>query len=384
MLTLIDPVELSQRLICCPSVTPEEGGALQLLEKELRNHGFSCTRIDRGGVANLYARWGTKNDPKTFGFCGHTDVVPPGDAKAWRFAPFDAVIKNGMLYGRGAADMKSGVAAFVAAACACVQKKPKGAIALLITGDEEGKAQDGTCALLDWMHSQNEKMHCCLVGEPTSLKRLGDTLKIGRRGSMSAHFTLTGIQGHTAYPERARNPLPALALLVRVLAEPKLDKGTAHFDSSTLAVTTIDTGNSANNVIPASARFSINIRFNDLHSSASLTKWLENKARDISKKTDIDISFMTQISGESFLTPLGDLSKLIADSITKETGLQPAYSTSGGTSDARFIKNHCPVVEFGLVGQTMHKVNESVAVEDIVALSKIYNRILTSFFDLSK
>ena len=376
-----DPVDLTARLVRCPSVTPEEGGAIQLLQDLLTEAGFTCYRADRGGIANLVARWGEKGHVRTFGFNGHTDVVPIGDEAAWTAPPFGAEQRDGWLYGRGATDMKSGVAAFVAAAVDLVQEAPPdGAILITITGDEEADATDGTTAILDWMEANGEAMTACLVGEPTSPETLGDAIKIGRRGSMTAWFTATGVQGHSAYPHRAKNPVPALARLIDRLASHELDNGTEHFDASTLAVTTFDTGNPATNVIPASCRAAINIRFNDTHSGASLSRWLETETQAIEAETGIGIAMKIKISGESFLTPPGPLSDLVSQAVEAETGRKPELSTSGGTSDARFVKDHCPVVEFGLVGQSMHQVDERVSVDDIPRLKAIYRRILEGYF----
>jgi succinyl-diaminopimelate desuccinylase len=376
-----DPVALTAELVRCPSVTPAEGGALALLEERLSAAGFECTRVDRGGVANLFARWGAKGAAKSFGFNGHTDVVPVGDAAAWTVDPFGGEQKDGFLWGRGSTDMKSGVAAFAAAAIDFVQTTPpEGAVILAITGDEEGDAVDGTVALLDWMETNGEAMSACLVGEPTCPEHMGEMMKIGRRGSMTAYFTATGVQGHSAYPHRAKNPVPALARLMARLDEHVLDEGTEHFDPSTLAVTTIDTGNTANNVIPAQCRATVNIRFNDAHSSASLTEWLKREAEKVAWNTGIEIAMKTRVSGESFLTPPGALSDLVSRAVEAETGVTPVLSTSGGTSDARFVKDHCPVVEFGLVGKTMHQVDERVEVAQIGQLKAIYARILRDYF----
>lgn len=376
-----DPIQLTADLIRCPSVTPNEGGALVLLEERLSAAGFECTRVDRGGVSNLFARWGDKGADKTFGFNGHTDVVPIGDEAAWTQAPFGAEIVDGIMYGRGATDMKSGVAAFAAAAIDFVTNTPpEGAVILTITGDEEGDAIDGTTALLEHMEREGEQMSVCLVGEPTCPNEMGEMIKIGRRGSMTAWIEVTGKQGHSAYPHRANNPLPAIARLMDRLSSHELDQGTDHFDASTLAVVTIDTGNPATNVIPANCRATVNIRFNDLHSGASLTKWLEEEAKKVADDFGVAITMDVKTSGESFLTPPGALSDLIAKSVEAETGRTPELSTSGGTSDARFVKNHCPVVEFGLVGKTMHQVDENVPVEQITQLKSIYTRILTDYF----
>lgn len=377
----VDPAALTANLIRCPSVTPEEGGALQLLDGLLSQAGFTCTRVDRGGISNLFARWGDKGDAKTFGFNGHTDVVPIGDEAAWTMAPFGAEIKDGIMYGRGATDMKSGVAAFVAAAIDLVQDTPpNGALILTITGDEEADALDGTTALLDYMQAEGEQMSVCLVGEPTCPNTMGEMMKIGRRGSMTAWFTFKGIQGHSAYPHRAKNPLPAMARLMDRLASHELDQGTEHFDASTLAVVTMDTGNPATNVIPAECKSTVNIRFNDAHTGAKLTEWIQGHLDDVAADTGVEIEMIVKISGESFITPPGALSDLVAKSVAAETGITPELSTSGGTSDARFMQHHCPVVEFGLVGKTMHKVDECVPVDQIHQLKAIYTRILKDYF----
>ena len=375
---MIDPAILTADLIRCASVTPQEGGALQLLERLLAAHGFQCTRVDRGEVPNLFARWGKG---KTFGFNGHTDVVPVGDLKAWSVDPFGAESRDGFLYGRGATDMKSGVAAFAAAAIDFVKESPPdGSVVLAITGDEEGPAKDGTVALLDWMQAQGERMDHCLVGEPTCPDVMGDMIKIGRRGSMNGYFTVTGVQGHAAYPHRANNPLPAMARLIDQLSTASLDAGTEHFDASTLAVVTMDTGNPATNVIPAQCRATVNIRFNDAHSGASLTDWLQEHADKVAKAFDVRIDLEVVISGESFITPPGELSDLVARAVQVETNRTPVLSTSGGTSDARFVQHHCPVVEFGLVGKTMHQVDERVEIAQIHQLKSIYTRILRDYF----
>ena len=377
----LDPVQLTADLIRCPSVTPAEAGALVLLEAVLTGAGFGCTRVDRGQTANLFARWGKKAANKSFGFNGHTDVVPVGDLASWTRDPFGAEVADGWIYGRGAADMKSGVAAFVAAAVDFVTATPPdGAVILAITGDEEGDATDGTPALLDWMAATGERMTHCLVGEPTCPETFGDMMKIGRRGSMTAIFTATGVQGHSAYPQRARNPLTALVQLLTRLEAAPLDQGTAHFDASTLAITTIDCGNPATNVIPARARATVNIRFNDTHTGASLTHWLHGQAGAVQAQTGVTLDLRVTISGESFLTQPGVLSDLVAKAVQAETGRMPQFSTSGGTSDARFVKAHCPVVEFGLVGKTMHQVDERVEVAQIDKLKAVYARVLRGYF----
>ena len=376
-----DPVSLTAQLIRCASVSPAEGGAIQLVQRLLTDAGFACTRVDRGGVANVFARWGRQGAMKSFGFNGHTDVVPVGDRAAWTQDPFGAAIIDGWLYGRGATDMKSGVAAFVAAAVDFVRDTPPdGAVIVTITGDEEGEARHGTVALLDWMAAQGERMSHCLVGEPTCPTVMGEMMKIGRRGSLTAFFTAEGVQGHSAYPHRAKNPMSALVRLLARLEALPLDQGTAHFEASTLAITTIDCGNPATNVIPARGTATVNIRFNDAHSGASLTGWLQDHAAAVQAETGVKIALRVSISGESFLTAPGEFSALVAAAVQAETGVVPVASTSGGTSDARFVKDHCPVVEFGLVGKTMHQVDERVEVAQIQQLKAIYSRILRDYF----
>ena len=376
-----DPVDLTARLVQCPSVTPKDAGAIPLLEALLTDAGFSCFRADRGGISNLVARWGDKAHERTFGFNGHTDVVPVGDTADWSVDPFSAVISEGVMTGRGTTDMKSGVAAFVAAAIDFVKDTPPdGAILVTITGDEEGDADHGTRAILDWMAEAGEAMSVCLVGEPTCPDVLGDTIKIGRRGSMNVAIKASGVQGHAAYPHRAKNPVSAMARLMDRLASHELDAGSEHFDPSTLAITSIDTGNPATNVIPATCRAQFNIRFNDHHTSQSLLAWIEQETAAITAATGIAFDVSHRVSGESFITPPGDLSELVAKAVTEETGVTPGLSTSGGTSDARFVRAHCPVVEFGLVGKTMHQVDESVDIAHIDALKGIYTRILSGYF----
>jgi len=378
----IDPVSLTADLVRCPSVTPEEGGAIDLLEQLLEKNGFSCTRIVRGQVSNLFAKWGTGRNGRVFGFNGHTDVVPVGDLSSWTVDPFGAEIKEGYLYGRGATDMKSGVAAFVASAIDFVNNKPPdGSIVITITGDEEGEAVDGTVAILDWMKQNGEKIDHCLVGEPTSPSQMGEMMKIGRRGSMNAKITAIGIQGHSAYPDRANNPIVAMVKLLDKLESHQLDVGTEHFDPSTLAITSVDTGNKASNVIPAVTKAAVNIRFNDSHSGSSLVSWLKDEIEKVSAEYGIKFETDFKISGESFITPPGELSDLISEAVKKELGVTPKLSTTGGTSDARFIKDMCPVTEFGLVGKTMHAVDEKVETKQINQLKEIYYRILEAYFE---
>ena len=376
-----DPARLTADLIRCPSVTPEEGGALALLARLLGDAGFDCQRVDRGGVPNLFARWGDKGAARTFGFNGHTDVVPPGDPASWTHPPFSGHEEDGWIWGRGATDMKSGVAAFAAAAIDFVtETPPEGAVILAITGDEEGPGRDGTRALLDWMAKTGERMDVCLVGEPSNPDRMGEMIKIGRRGSMTLSIAARGKQGHAAYPHRARNPVHALLELLHGLTATPLDQGTEHFDPSGLQVTSVDVGNPASNVIPEKARAVVNIRFNDAHSSASLDAMIRARADVIAARTGVTFAIETEVSGESFLTAPGPFVDLVAGVVRAETGLDPVLSTSGGTSDARFVKDHCPVLEFGLVGHFMHQVDERVPADQVRQLSRIYRRILERYF----
>lgn len=377
----IDPVALTQDLIRCPSVTPADAGALGVLQHVLEAMGFTCHRLvfEEAGtdpIDNLYARLGTT--APNFCFAGHTDVVPVGDSAAWTVDPFGAEIINGRLYGRGTSDMKGAIAAFVSAVKSFLDRNgiPAGSISLLITGDEEGPSINGTRKVLDWMQAKGERIDACLVGEPTNPRAMGDMMKIGRRGSVTATLTAYGAQGHVAYPHLADNPLPRLTKALSMLAESPLDEGTAHFQPSTLALTTIDVGNPASNVIPAKGTAKFNIRFNDLHTPKSLEAHIRDVLEEVGGTWDLKMA----VSGEAFLTPPGALVATVAGAVTAVTGKQPELSTSGGTSDARFIKNFCPVVEFGLVGQTMHKVDEHVDVADIRTLAAIYDRVLTDFF----
>jgi len=369
-----DPIALAQDLIRRASVTPADAGALDVLEAALKPLGFACTRLPFGDVDNLYARLG--DAAPHFCFAGHTDVVPPGEG--WRHDPFAATIADGTLYGRGAADMKSAIAAFVAAVARL--DKPHGSISLLITGDEEGVAINGTVKMLEWLKARGEKIDHCVVGEPTATARAGDTLKIGRRGSVNIELLAAGVQGHVGYPARAKNPIPALATLVSRLSAHALDDGSAHFDPSTLAFTTMDVGNPTTNVIPGEARARLNIRFNDRHTADSLIAWVEAEAAKVAGETGIAIAVTAQVSGVSFLTAPGVFTALVSDAVKSVTGTAPVFSTSGGTSDARFIKDACPVVELGLAGATMHKVDECVPVGEITALADIYTALLKAYF----
>ena len=381
--TQIDPVTLAQDMIRCNSVTPADGGTLDVLQWSLEDLGFKCHRLVFGGdgtdeVQNLYARWGTQQP--NLCFAGHTDVVPVGDRTAWTTDPFGGQIEDGKLFGRGASDMKSAVAAFVAACSRrLIEGRPNGSLSLLITGDEEGPAINGTKKVLEWMKDSGEMIDACIVGEPTNPNRLGEMIKIGRRGSVTADIVVQGTQGHVAYPHLADNPVGRLIkMLAALMAEP-LDEGTDHFQPSNLEVTTIDVGNPATNVIPSEARARINIRFNDLQSSDGLTQWMTKTLDSIGGTYTLGI----RVTGEAFLTPPGSLSDLLAQSVKARLGVEPELSTTGGTSDARFIKDYAPVAEFGLIGSTMHKVDEHVAVEDIVALSDIYEDLIGRYFAAS-
>lgn len=375
----VDPLELSRALIRCPSVTPEDAGALGVLSAALERLGFSCHRLrfaDAGTapVDNLYARIGAQGP--NLCFAGHTDVVPPG--AGWSVDPFAAEIRDGRLYGRGAADMKTAIACFVAAVARHLQcgGAPRGSISLLITGDEEGPAVNGTRKVLTWLAERGERLDGCLVGEPTNPSALGEMIKIGRRGSLNARLRVDGVQGHAAYPHLADNPIPRLLRMLAALEAEPPDAGTDWFQPSTLTFTSIDVGNAASNVIPAAAQAAFNIRFNDLHTAASLREWIEARCRSVGGRHALEM----ECSGEAFLCPPGPLATMVADAAREVTGQVPAFSTSGGTSDARFLKDACPVCEFGMVGESAHKVDENVAVADIEALTSIYAGVLARFF----
>ena len=376
----IDPVELSQALIRCASVTPEDGGSLAVLENALTGLGFTCHRqtfSDEGtpDVQNLYARIG--DQAPNFCFAGHTDVVPVGDPEGWTVAPFGAEIIDGVLFGRGASDMKSAIACFTAAAAGFIDKGEfEGSISLLITGDEEGPAINGTKKLLQWTKDQGEIIDACVVGEPTNPLALGDMIKIGRRGSLNATLTVFGVQGHTAYPHLADNPIHRLVKMIDAITSETLDDGSDHFQASNVQVSSIDVGNPATNVIPTKATAAFNVRFNDLHRAIDIETWLRQRLDAQGGEYELKIN----VSGESFLTPPGRLSEILSAAVEKVTGRTPELSTSGGTSDARFIKDFCPVCEFGLVGQTMHKADESMALADIAALTEIYGTLLEGYF----
>jgi len=373
-----DPVPLAQALIRCPSVTPEDHGALGVVQEALDQLGFTCHRMtfEEEGTApveNLYARLGTGSP--NLCFAGHTDVVPPGDLASWRFDPFAGAVEDGVLYGRGAVDMKGAIACFIAASARFLeQHRPAGSISFLITGDEEGPAINGTRKVLGWLRRRRETLDACLVGEPTCAEQLGDTVKIGRRGSLTGHLTVRGVQGHVAYPERADNPIPRLLAMLQALSEP-LDAGSDHFQPSELVITSIDVGNQSSNLIPAEARATFNVRFNDRHTARSLDQLLRARL----DATGSEYRLETHAGAEAFHTTPGPFTDLLEALIERELGVVPELSTSGGTSDARFIKDVCPVVEFGLVGATIHQVDERVPIDDLEALTRVYQALLASF-----
>ncbi len=371
-----DPVALTRALVRCPSVTPEEAGALSLLESVLAPEGFRCARVDRSGVPNLFARAGDSGP--VLGFAGHTDVVPVGDASAWSEDPFGAEIRDGMIWGRGSVDMKSGVGAFVAAAIRCRRRDPQGSLSLLITGDEEGEAKHGTVAILDWMRERGERLDGCVVGEPSSRETVGDRVKTGRRGSVSFRVRATGKAGHSAYPERARNPVPVLARAVAALDALELDTGTEHFQPSTLAVTGLDTANRAPNVIPGSAEATVNIRFNDAHTADGLEDRVRGELQSAGQGEGIAFDLERIQQSEVFLCGADPFADAVCDAVASATGRPPERSTAGGTSDGRFIKDFCPVVEVGLVGARMHETDERVPAADVEALMRIYERVIDS------
>jgi succinyl-diaminopimelate desuccinylase len=366
-----DAVAIAQQIIACASVTPADAGAQAVLADRLAQLGFTITPLRFGDTENFFARLGTASPHLCF--AGHTDVVPPG--QGWRHDPFAGVVENGRLYGRGACDMKGAIAAFVAATARHLQAgPPAGSISLLITGDEEGPATDGTVRVLDWMADHGQLPDACIVGEPTNPTRMGEMIKIGRRGSLNATITVPGTQGHVAYPHRAENPIHPLVAALAELASHTLDTGTDRFEPSSLQITSVDVGNRANNVIPAQAVAKLNIRFNDRHTGADLCAWITSVvARHCPRAT-----VASSISGEAFLTT-GEFGERLASIVARVAGTRPALDTGGGTSDARFIARHAPVAEFGLVGATMHQVDESVAVADLYLLTDIYTAILQDF-----
>lgn len=378
-----DPVPLLAALIRCPSVTPEDAGALDVLTSALGPLGFACTRLPFSepgtpDVDNLYARVGTSGPHLCF--AGHTDVVPPGDAARWKHPPFAAEIADGTLYGRGAVDMKGAIAAFVAATARFLGERGPdhldGSISFLITGDEEGPAINGTPKLLGWLAERGERIDHCLVGEPTNPERFGEMAKIGRRGSLNGRIVVEGVQGHVAYPDRADNPVHKMVALLHALVTDPLDAGSDHFQPSGLQVTSVDVGNPTTNLIPASAAARFNVRFNDLWTGASVEREIRRRLDGTGHAYALEVS----VSGESFLTPPGPLTEMLSDAVERVTGLRPELSTSGGTSDARFIKDACPVVEFGLISATAHQVDEHARLADLEALTEVYRSLLAAYF----
>jgi succinyl-diaminopimelate desuccinylase len=368
-----DPLPLAQALIRCPSVTPADAGAQDVLAEALAQLGFTVTRLRFGAIGNLFARRGSAGPHLCF--AGHTDVVPPGNG-AWAADPFAGEVRDGVLYGRGACDMKGAVAAFVAACAQRLAASPlRGSVSLLITGDEEGEAVDGTARVLEWMAANGQIPDFCLVGEPTNPARLGEVIKIGRRGSLTARVTMHGTQGHVAYPERTDNPVHRLVRLLAALTALPLDAGSEWFEPSGLQVTTVDVGNPTANLVPARASAVLNIRFNDCHTGAALAGWLRAAVARYSERAEVEVS----ISGESFLTAPGPAVATLRQAVAAATGIEPRLDTGGGTSDARFIARYCPVAEFGLVGATMHQADERVPVKELRALTGIYRAVLEAF-----
>ena len=374
-------VDLTQRLIRCPSVTPAEGGALNLLEAELNGLGFSCERLPFGTgdarIDNLYARIGTAGPH--FAFAGHTDVVPPGNTSSWRHDAFGGAIENGSIYGRGAADMKGGIAAFVGACKTYLDSdKLQGSISLIITGDEEADAVNGTVKMVEWLETSGNVPDFCVVGEPTNPATLGEVIKNGRRGSLTCTLSVSGTQGHVAYPHLANNPVPALVQMLVPVNGTELDSGTAFFDPSTAQVTHLNIADPASNVISDNVTAQFNIRFNTEHSKDSLSGWLQEHFERVSAKFGVNFEAVFSSNAAPFITKPGPFTELMSDAIQAETGIIPTLSTTGGTSDARFICKICPVAEFGLVGRTMHKIDEHVATDDIDKLVSVYKSMLRS------
>ncbi len=380
MMSRVDAVELARDLIRRPSVTPADAGAMDVLQDTLERLGFVCRRLRFGEIENIYARRGTQ--APNFCFGGHTDVVPVGDAQAWSRGPFDADVADGVLYGRGTVDMKGAVAAFVAAASDVLASgEPAGSISLLVTGDEEGPGHDGARRIVELLAAEGERVDHCLVGEPTSSAELGDMIKVGRRGSLNAVVTVTGVQGHVAYPHRAANPVPVLVDLLHRLQSRVLDDGYPEFQPSNLQVTDLEVGNPAHNIIPAKASARLNIRFNPCWKGAELSAWLEEERARAQAAFGGGVGLEIRMSGEAFYTEPDAFVRLVADAARAATGRNAELSTSGGTSDARFIRALCPVVELGLVGATMHMVDERAPVAEIEALARIYRGVLQRYFE---
>jgi succinyl-diaminopimelate desuccinylase len=376
---VIDPVELTRDLIRRPSVTPADEGAMDVLERALTGLGFLCRRMKFEDIENLYARRGTASP--NLCFAGHTDVVPTGAAQAWSSGPFEAEVRDGILYGRGAVDMKGGIAAWVAAVSqAIAEGEVPGSLSFLITGDEEGPALHGTKRVVETLMAEGEVIDACVVGEPSSQQALGDMIKIGRRGSLNSWITVHGKQGHVAYPDRAANPAPVMARLMAKLADHRLDDGYEAFQPSNLEITTIDIGNPATNVIPAEAKARLNIRFNPTHTGDDLIAWLNAMAGEAQAASGLQITLEHMCSGNAFLTESGPFVTGVQDAVETATGRRPEASTTGGTSDARFIRAMCPVLELGLVGQTMHQIDERAPVAEIEALADMYRTVIRTYF----
>jgi succinyl-diaminopimelate desuccinylase len=373
----LDPVQLARDLIRRPSVTPADAGAMAILQETLSGLGFRCRRMTFGEIENLYARRGERGP--NLCYAGHTDVVPAGDLAAWSHDPFAAEVVDGVLYGRGAADMKGGIAAWVAAVAAVGEQR--GSLSMLITGDEEGVATHGTKLVVQALQAEGERIDHCVVGEPSSARTLGDVIKVGRRGSVNAWFTVEGRQGHVAYPERAANPIPVLIRLLARLQDRRLDEGYPSFPPSNLEVTTVDVGNPASNVIPAQAKARLNVRFNPNWTGERLIAWFEEERARAEAESGCTVRLETLWSGDAFLTEPGPFVDLVLDTVEAELGVRPDPNTTGGTSDARFIRALCPVVELGLVGQTIHQVDERVPVEEIRSLQRVYERLIRGYFD---
>lgn len=385
----VDPIELAQKLIKCPSITPHDKGALRVIEKALKPMGFNCHYLEFSDeehptVKNLYARRG--NNGKHLCFAGHTDVVPTGDTKSWTHAPFSAKIVDEKLYGRGAVDMKGAIACFIAATSEFLDEQGfsfEHSISFLITGDEEGDAVNGTKKMLNWLKERREAIDACIVGEPTNPQNIGDMIKIGRRGSVTINITVLGVQGHVAYPDLAANPAPYLIKILDALSKHTLDEGTEYFDPSNLEIVHIHIDNSADNVIPEKATARINIRFNDQHYSEDLIGWVSRICSDTVRNNEkISFEMYSRVSGEAFLTEPGLLSDTMLMAVEETLNTTPTISTTGGTSDARFIKDICPVVEFGLINTTAHKIDEHISIDDLQKLKTVYKKAIELYFSV--
>ena len=376
-----DPILLTKKLITFQSITPEDGGSLEYVSSQLKDRKFSCNLFIENGVKNLFARWKPEEKyDKTIAFNGHVDVVPPGDPKKWKYGAFSGEIKSGRIYGRGAVDMKSAVAAFMCAASeAILEYDLKSSIVIMLTSDEEGRAEFGTKAILDWVAKNKEKINDCIVGEPTSSEKLGDTIKIGRRGSLNGTVYCKGKQGHVAYPEKAINPVEKIIEFLSKLKSYQLDSGNDFFGPSSLNISSVETNNLSSNVIPGECEAKFNVRYNDNYKASDLKNLIKNISKDFNNSSKSKIRVEYRDSGESFITKPGHLSNMMSESIKKITELTPKLSTGGGTSDARFLQKFYPVIEFGLVGDTMHQVNENTKTKDIVMLKNIYKEFIKNY-----